>query len=145
MCLLLVLPLQRVFLQRHLSVFTRQTRQVVSAINQSIFLKRLMDHTACLVVNASSVSGFCKIMAVKAGTSIHLVHLPCQPAALFVPATNALVLLKCIFMSKYAMSNLLFSDIYACHDYTTLAQTTESRKTNFLIILAVPSVTNLAL
>jgi hypothetical protein len=145
MCPLLVLPLPRVFLQRPLSVLTRQTRQVVRAINQSIFLRCLMEHTAFLVVNASSVSGFCKMLAVKAGTSIHLAHLPRQPAALFVPATIALILLKWIFMNEYALSNLLFSDIYACHDYTTLALTTESRKTNFLLILAVSSVTILAI
>jgi hypothetical protein len=110
-----------------------------------IFLRCLMDHTVCLVVNACSVSGCRKMLAVKAGTSIHLAHLPCQPAALFVPATIALILLKWIFMNEYALSNLLFSYIYACHDYTTFTQTTESRKTNFLLILAVPSVTNLAI
>jgi hypothetical protein len=37
MCLLLVLPLPRVFLQEPQTVLTRQSRQAVCAINQSIF------------------------------------------------------------------------------------------------------------
>jgi hypothetical protein len=38
MCLLLELPLPRPFLLRLLTVLTRQTRQAVDPINQSIFL-----------------------------------------------------------------------------------------------------------
>ncbi len=37
MCLLLALGLPRAFLQQPLTVLTRQTRQAVCAINQSIF------------------------------------------------------------------------------------------------------------
>jgi hypothetical protein len=38
-----------------------------------------------------------KILAVKLGTNIHLAHLPCQPACLFVAAASILGLLKWIF------------------------------------------------
>jgi hypothetical protein len=37
-----------------------------------------------------------KILAVKAGISVHLTSLPCQ-SALFVPATITILLLKWIF------------------------------------------------
>ncbi len=41
MCWLLVLPFPRAFLQWPLTVLTRETRQAVHAINQSIFLRCL--------------------------------------------------------------------------------------------------------
>ncbi len=41
MCLLLALPLPRAFLWQPLTVLTRQTRQAVRPINQSVFLRCL--------------------------------------------------------------------------------------------------------
>jgi hypothetical protein len=53
MCTLLALPLPRAFLQQPLTVLTRQTRQVVISINQSIINMMSMAHlpilSACLL------------------------------------------------------------------------------------------------
>ncbi len=53
MCLLLVLPLPRLFLLQPLKVLMRQTRQAVRAINQSIFLRCLW---VCYVPATSAAS-----------------------------------------------------------------------------------------
>ncbi len=44
-----------------------------------------MVHTACLVVNVSSVSRISTNIGLIVGTSIDLAHLPCQPTCLVSP------------------------------------------------------------
>jgi hypothetical protein len=55
-----------------------------------------------------------KILAVKVGTSIQPACLPCQPACLVCACCEHSYFAKVdIFVNYYALSNLLFLDIYA--------------------------------
>ncbi len=56
MCPLLALPIPRAFLLQPLTVLTRQARQVVRAINQSIFLRCLWMLESGVSVTAFSLS-----------------------------------------------------------------------------------------
>jgi hypothetical protein len=65
-----------------------------------------MAHTACLVMNVSSVSGHDKRLAAKVGKSTYLACLPCQLTCLAGPPSTSACYKQCFVELDFWQTNM---------------------------------------